>query len=60
MEKTVRVSIVLLGLWVVFVGAVLANWLTVTAHNLGVLSVIVGLVVVLIEVFTVWHPWVRT
>lgn len=59
MEKSVRISIIILGLWVVFFGAVQATWLTITPHNFGVLSVIVGLVVLFIEIFTVWQPWKR-
>lgn len=55
-----KLSVIILSFWVIFVGAVWATWITVTAHNLGVLSVVVGIVVIAIEVFTHWHPWVKT
>lgn len=53
-----RISAILLALLFIFIGAVWATWITVSAHNLGVLSVIVGLVVIVIELW-VWQPWVR-
>lgn len=53
------ISVIILALWVVFVGSVWATWVTLTSHNLGVLSVIVGVVVLVIEIFTHYKPWVR-
>lgn len=54
-----KASIIILALWVVFLGAVWATWISISAHNLGVLSIIVGVVVLLVELFTVWQPWRR-
>ena len=53
------ISVIILALWVLFVGAVWATWISISSHNLGVLSVVVGLVVLFIEIFTHWQPWVR-
>jgi hypothetical protein len=46
-----RVSVVILALWAIFIGAVWATWITVSAHNLGILSVVIGVVILLIELF---------
>lgn len=51
-----RTSVIILALWVIFVGAISATWISVSPHNLGILSVVVGIVVIGIELF-VWHPW---
>lgn len=55
------ISVIILALWVVFVGAVWASLggLSLTPHGLGILSVIVGLVVLVIEIFTHYGPWKR-
>lgn len=53
------ISVIILAAWVLFVGAVWAAWISISQHNLGVLTVIVGLVVLAIEIFTHWHPWQR-
>lgn len=54
-----KISVIILALWVVFLGSVWATWITITQHDLGVLSVIVGLVVLFLEIFTNWQPWKR-
>lgn len=51
---------VILALWVIFVGAVWATWITITPHNLGVLSVVVGIIVLVIEILNYHGPWKRT
>lgn len=53
------ISVIILAIWAVFLGAVWATWVTITSHNLGLLTVIVGLVVLAIEIFTHWQPWKR-
>lgn len=54
-----RISVIILVLWVVFLGAVWGTWVAISPHNLGILSVVVGVIVLLVELFTVWHPWRR-
>jgi 1,4-dihydroxy-2-naphthoate octaprenyltransferase len=56
-----RVSIVLLSLLAVFTGAVWASLggLSLSAHSLGMLWVIVGLVAFVIEVYVQDRAWWR-
>jgi hypothetical protein len=56
-----RISIIILAALSVFNGAVWASagGLTLSPHGLGVFNIIVGLVVLVIEVFTHWGPWRR-
>lgn len=51
------ISIIVLAIWAVFLGAVWALWVGISSHNLGILTVVVGLVVLFIEIFTHWQPW---
>lgn len=44
-------SVVLLSVWLMLLGAVWATWITITPHNLGVLTFIVGLAILLIELY---------
>lgn len=44
------ISLVIVGVWLIFLGSVWANWLSISAHSLGVLTVIVGIVILLLEV----------
>lgn len=53
------ISVIIIAIWMVFLGAVWATWIAITPHNLGVLTIIVGLVVLFIEIFTHWQPWRR-
>lgn len=52
-----KISIIILALLTVFVGAVGVTWITMSTKNLGVLELIVGLFVLFIEIFTNWQPW---
>jgi hypothetical protein len=56
-----RISVIILGALAVFNGAVWASagGLTLSTHGLGVFNIIVGLVVLVIEIFTHWGPWRR-
>lgn len=53
------ISVIILALWTVFLGAVWATWVEIKQHDLGVLAVVVGLVVLAIEIFSHWQPWRR-
>lgn len=44
-------SIVLLSVWLMLFGAIQATWVTMTTHNFGVLTFIVGLAILLVELF---------
>ena len=44
-------SIVLLVVWLILFGAIQATWVTMSAHNFGVLSVIFGIVILLNEFY---------
>jgi hypothetical protein len=44
-------AIILIAAWMLFVGAVWADWISTSPHTLGVLTIIVALVVLIIEVF---------
>lgn len=44
-------SVVLLSVWLGLVGAVWATWVTITQHNLGVVTFVVGLAILLIELY---------
>jgi len=48
------ISIVLIAAWLILYGAISATWLTISAHNFGVLSVIFGIVILVVE-FLVWR-----
>jgi hypothetical protein len=50
-------TVILIAIWMVFVGAVWAGWVSTSGHTLGILTVIVGLVVVFFEV--AWPYWRR-
>lgn len=52
-----KISILILALYIVFLGAAWATWITISQHNLGVLPIVVGLVAITVELFTHWQPW---
>lgn len=52
-------SVIILAIWLVFVGAVWATWVEISPHDLGVLTVVIGLVVLFIEIFSHYGPWRR-
>lgn len=47
-------SIVLLSVWLMLFGAIQATWLTMAAHDFGVVTFIVGIVVLVVE-FYAWR-----
>lgn len=53
------ISVVIIAIWMLFVGAVWDTWITINQHDFGVLTVIIGIVVLVIEIFTHHGPWKR-
>ncbi len=49
MRKTL--SVVLLGVWLLLFGAIEATWVSMSAHNFGVVTFVVGVVILLVEFF---------
>lgn len=49
------ISVIIIAAWMVFLGAVWATWITVSSHDLGVLTLIIGLIILFIEIFTGWQ-----
>lgn len=45
------VSVVLLSVWLMLFGAIQTTWISMTVHNFGVVTFIVGLAILLIEFF---------
>lgn len=44
-------SIVLLSVWLMLFGAQYATWITMTVHTFGVFTFIIGLAILLVELF---------
>lgn len=44
-------SVILLAVWLCLFGAISATWITMQAHSFGVLTFIVGIVILIIEFF---------
>ena len=47
-------SVILLAVWLILFGAINATWVTMQAHTFGVLTVIVGIAILVVEFF-VWR-----
>ena len=44
-------SVVLLSIWLMLSGAIQVSWITMSAHNFGVVTFLVGLVILIVEFF---------
>jgi len=44
-------SVILLAVWLCIFGAINATWISMSVHNFGILTFIVGLVILVIEFF---------
>jgi putative effector of murein hydrolase LrgA (UPF0299 family) len=44
-------SVVLLTVWLIIFGAINATWITMSTHNFGILTIIVGLAILLLELY---------
>ena len=53
------ISVILLAVWLMLFGAIEATWITMQGHSFGVLTFIVGIVILIVEFF-VWRSGPRT
>lgn len=49
-------SVVLLTVWLLLFGAIQATWISMSAHGFGVVTFIIGLAILLLELFF-WHRY---
>ncbi len=49
-----NISVFLLGLWVFFVSGVYLEWWSVKTHTLGIVSLVIGLIVMILQVWPLW------
>ena len=47
-------SVILLAVWLILFGAIQATWITMAAHGFGIVTIIVGVAILVIEFFF-WH-----